>query len=105
MTIIQPNKNKNKINLAISLLLLAIIVLIGQGIYTYSQSVTFRYDINSLEKNLREVEAQNAEIKNKIFTFFEPENIKRIVEEKGLIEEENPKYIKNSNLDNLLVAR
>jgi len=70
MTIIQPNKNKNKINLAISLLLLAIIVLIGQGIYTYSQSVTFRYDINSLEKNLREVEAQNAEIKNKIFTFL-----------------------------------
>jgi len=30
---------------------------------------------------------------------------KTIVEEKGLIEEENPKYIKNSNLDNLLVAR
>jgi len=105
MTIIQPNKNKNQINLVISLLLLAIVVLISQGIYIYSQSVTLRYDTDKLEKNLRELEAQNAEIKNKIFTFFDPENIKRIAEEKGLIEEKNPQYIKISNSNNVLAGR
>ncbi len=104
MTIIKPNKNKNKTFLVISLLFLAIIGLVSQEVYNYSQSVTLRHDMDNLKKNLRETEVTNAEIKNKIFTFFEPENIKKIVEERGLVEENNPKYIKISD-NNILAAR
>jgi cell division protein FtsL len=104
MTIIQPNQNKRKNNFVIYLLLVIIAVLIMQGIYLYSQSVTFRHDIANLEKSLREAEASNAEMKNKIFTFFESENIKRAVEERQLIEEKYPQYIK-ADFNNSLAER
>ena len=103
MTIIKLNKNKNKLNLIISLLFFAIVGLIGQGIYSYSQSVNFRHDITSLEKNIRAIETSNADMKNKLFALFDPNNTKAIIESGGLIEEKNPQYIKNS--DNSLAKR
>jgi len=103
MTIIQPNKNKNKLNLIVSLLLFAIVALISQGIYFYSQSVNFRHDITRLEKDIRDIEVSNADMKNKLFALFDPNNTKIIIESGGLIEEKNPQYIKNS--DNPLAKR
>lgn len=103
MTIIQPNKHKNKLNLIISLLLFTIVVLVGEGISLYSQSVNFRHDITKIEKDVRNIEVANAEMKNKLFALFEPDNIKTITENSGLIEDKNPQYIKES--DNPLAKR
>ena len=103
MTIIQPNKHKNKLNLIIALLLLAIVALVSQGIYLYSQSVNFRHDITKMEKDVRNIEVANAEMKNKLFALFEPSNIKTVTGNSGLIEDKNPQYMKE--LDNPLAKR
>lgn len=97
MTIIKLNKNRNKLNLIISSLLFAIVALIIQGIYLYSQSVNFRHDIASLEKNIRDIEVSNVDMKDKLFALFDSNNTKAIIENGGLIGEENPQYIKDSN--------
>lgn len=94
MTIIQPNKNKNKINFLISIMALGAVFSAVWGVFLYNQLVNFRHEAGNYEKTVRQAEAENAELKNKLHQLIETTNSESSLNGNSLIIEKNPIYVK-----------
>jgi cell division protein FtsL len=98
MTIIRPYQKFSLVDvlLFISLILLFFASLALVIIYNYV--VNFENSILEKQKEIKKVETQIAESKEDLFNLLSSENLKKIAEENGLIEEKNPEYVElNSN--------
>jgi cell division protein FtsL len=98
MTIIRPNQKFSLVDvlLFISLILLFFASLALVIIYNYV--VNFENSILEKQKEIKKTETQIAESKENLFNLLSSENLKKIAEENGLIEEKNPEYVElNSN--------
>jgi len=98
MTIIRPHQKFSLVDvlLFISLILLFFASLALVIIYNYV--VNFENSILEKQKEIKKIETQIAESKENLFNLLSSENLKKIAEENGLIEEKNPEYVElNSN--------
>jgi cell division protein FtsL len=98
MTIIRPHQKFSLVDvlLFISLILLFFASLALVIIYNYV--VNFENSILEKQKEIKKTETQIAESKENLFNLLSSENLKKLAEENGLIEEKNPEYVElNSN--------
>ncbi|MGC8775860.1 MAG: hypothetical protein ACP5QN_00905 [Minisyncoccia bacterium] len=92
MTIIQPYKKVSIINV---LILIFSILLVGSAlllVVLYNNVVNLEYKINSEKKEIKKIETEISEAKENLFNLLSAENLKKIANENGLIEEKNPEY-------------
>jgi len=98
MTIIQPNKNNYKSNFIISVLILVLISVALWGMFLYNQLVDLRHEIKKQKISLDEAEVTNAELKNKLYSIIDVENLKSSIDSQSLILDKNPEYVKKKLL-------
>lgn len=98
MTIIQPNKNDNKLNFLISFSISGLVVFAVWGIFLYNQMVNFRHEFSNLEKVVQQKEVENAELKNNLFQTTDTRNLETLVNQKSLILDKKPEYVKAQSL-------
>lgn len=94
MTIIKPSKLKLNIYALISIF--ALLLLVSFYIYEYNYSVILRRGIKILEKELVTIQNQDVDLKNRLYSLIDPKNLEKIAQEKGLITEKRPSYLKIS---------
>ncbi|HOF50413.1 MAG TPA: hypothetical protein PLH22_01905 [Candidatus Colwellbacteria bacterium] len=93
MTIIQPNQNKNPLRKLNVFLVVALFVCVGISIGLCSKAESFRYEAQKLEKEIDQAKLANAELKGKIMTAVDAENLDLMASEKGLVEDKNPQWV------------
>ena len=93
MTIIQPNKSSYKTNFLMILVIGFIILEAILGIFAYSKSVRLGYLINQEQKDIQQLEVENAEFKNHLYAVLDFQNVEKIAAELGLIKEKRPDYL------------
>lgn len=96
MTYIQPKKHHSLINLF--LVIVAVGVLGGAVglIIIYNQTVTLSHGTSEAKTALRAIETANAEVKERIFSLFDPAHVAAFAAERGLTVDKNPHYIEVS---------
>ena len=62
-------------------------------IFQYNALVDIRFEIDSLEGKIVELEAVNADLKNDLYRVTEPERLQTLAKENNLILEKNPKFL------------
>ena len=63
------------------------------GIFAYSKSVRLGYLINQEQKDIQQLEVENAEFKNHLYAVLDFQNVEKIAAELGLIKEKRPDYL------------
>lgn len=98
MTYIQPHQNNNKINFLISILMLSSVGIAVFGVFLYNQMIDLRYEVSAQEKNIKQSEVENAELKNNFYQAVNSKNLESLAGDRLLVLENKPKYVKlNSN--------
>ncbi|MDI6734153.1 MAG: FtsL-like putative cell division protein [Patescibacteria group bacterium] len=95
MTIIKPHKSKN----LKYLLAFLFVVFLAVGlvyIFSYNSFVNARYELKELKKQVVELQAINADLKNKFYDVVKSEKLQALALERGLILEKRPEYIKSN---------
>ncbi len=92
MSIIQPNRKQNIILLIVGLSVLFIMFTVG-NIMIYSKTVSLTHDLNSLKANLSNLQVNNAELKNALYTETDSNAMSKIIATRGLIEDKNPQWV------------
>lgn len=92
MTIIKPHMHSSlKLFLAV-----LFILLLGGGIwfvYEYNAVAAMRYEMKEIQKEIVGAEVINAELKNTLLTSLDPTKLEMLAQEKGLMLEQNPRYV------------
>lgn len=92
MTVIRPNKKNRTARLAIRLGLVSILFLI-LNISVYSGTVDVKHEISEISKNVEQMRANNADLKNEFYSLTGQENLDRLAAERGLVKDKNPKWV------------
>ncbi len=74
-------------------LIVALFVCVGVSVGLCSMAEGFRYEAKKLEKEIDGAQLVNAELKGKIMTAVDAENLDLMALEKGLIEDKNPQWV------------
>lgn len=93
MTIIEPNKNKFRFNIFIAFIGGLLILEAVLSVFAYSQSVRFAYLLDGQKKSVEALRVQNADLKNRLYTILDFQNVDQLVEQLGLIKEKKPDYL------------
>lgn len=93
MTILQPH-SYSKLNPVSIFLGLVLVSMAAFSIYFYNQNVNLRHAVSQASKELQIQRTSNADFKNRFYQIFNSKNVKALAEEKGLISEKNPAYLK-----------
>lgn len=93
MTIIEPNKNKFKLSILTSFIIGLIIFEAVLSIFAYNQNVRLTHALSLSQKSLGDFQAQNADLKNKLYTILDFKNADQLAEKLGLIKERKPEYL------------
>jgi hypothetical protein len=94
MTYIQPHQNNNKISFLISALTLASMGAAVWGVFLYNQLIDLRHEVSIQGKTIKQSEVENAELKNNFYQVFNAKNFESLAEEKSLVLEKKPEYVK-----------
>ncbi len=105
MTIIHSPKTNKKEKIIAGALAALSILIIFIGLALYNGIVNLRHDISREKISLREVEVKNAEFKDNFYSLANISKIKTIAEEKSLVLEKNPSYVKINNNYQLTSSR
>lgn len=92
MTVIRPNKKNKTLRLAIRLGLVSIMFLIF-NVYVYSGTVDIKHEISEVSKNIEQMRADNADLKNEFYSITDQENLDLLAKERGLIKDKSPKWV------------
>lgn len=94
MTIFTPHHNQT---IKHFLLILFALLLVGGVLYIfeYNSLVNARFALNNLKKDLVGLQAQNADLKNQLYTVIDPAKLAALAASKGLILEGKPQYVTN----------
>lgn len=92
MTIIQPQPKSilNKL-LLIMFLLVALFSVVLVILYNYF--IDLEQKIKVIKNEIKKMEAENVVMKESLFNVLSSENLKKIAEKNGLIEDKNPTYL------------
>ncbi|MEK7547119.1 MAG: hypothetical protein AAB536_03005 [Patescibacteria group bacterium] len=104
MTFFQPEQ-KSLINYVIGALvgvsLLASVLVIS----SYNRSVNLEHEILAAELDIRKLQTEKSQLQDKIFALLDEVNLQKFSNNRNLIEEKNPQYLKISGqLDGNLAA-
>ncbi|MBI3589265.1 MAG: hypothetical protein HY093_02530 [Candidatus Liptonbacteria bacterium] len=95
MTFIKPEK----LSFVIKLLISSIVPLVSGVFYLifmYNQVVNLDQDITKLKREIEVNQAATADLNQKVFAFFESENVDQIIATLGLVQEKNPDYFESA---------
>lgn len=72
-----------------------VLILIGGllYIYLYNDLADKRYQVEQLENRIEELEVQNVELKNDLYTVTSPTNLEQLAHKRGLVLEKAPEYL------------
>ena len=93
MTIIEPNKNKFRFNAFIVFIAGLLILEAILGVIAYSRSVHFTYLLEGQKKSIEDLRVQNADLKNRLYTILDFQNVDQLAEQFGLIKERKPDFL------------
>lgn len=95
MTIIEPNKNikKKRSNLFLAGSIAALFGVAIWSIVTYNETVNLNHSIKISEAKIRELSAQNAELKNSEFQTTDTKRLREVAALRGLVKIEHPRYL------------
>jgi cell division protein FtsL len=94
MTIVEPYKKISIINILIfvfSLLAVGVAILL---IVLYNTVINFEHKISAAKLEMKKIETETAELKENLFNLLGSDNLKKVAEENGLVEDKNPEYFK-----------
>ena len=91
MTYIQPAK-KSLMNMILMWLIAAIVLGSLFLVMIYNKIVNFEYGIAEVKAEIKEIQAENAELQEKIFTFFSADNFLEVIGD-NFIQDKNPEYL------------
>jgi cell division protein FtsL len=93
MTIIQPYKKLSLVNILLiifsGILVLSAITLV----IVYNYVVNFEHRVEIQRSEIKKVETDVSEIKENLFNLLSSENLKKLAEQNGLVEEKSPEYL------------
>ncbi|MDI6820648.1 MAG: hypothetical protein QMD65_00515 [Patescibacteria group bacterium] len=95
MTIIKPNKSKN-LKYFLALLFIVFLAVGLVYIFSYNSFVNARFQLKELKKQIVELQALNADLKDKFYQSIKPEGLQILALERGLVLERRPEYIKSN---------
>ena len=95
MTILQPNRAKTKLHLKLiaGVSFLVLVAVSTFGVFTYTQTVDLRHRISKLEGTFSELQAENADLKNYVYSLLSPEHLVEVGQGFGLRLEKRPNYL------------
>ncbi len=91
MTIIQPNKNQD-IRRLITFLSTGLIIVFLAGVLLYMQTVTLKHDLAKKQNTLENFKVENAELKNNFYGLVDVNNLEKLANELGLVQDKNPQW-------------
>lgn len=92
MTFIQPKKETNQFAKLNVFLIIPIFVGLVLLVILYNQIVSINHEISLSRKKLGNLEAQSAELKEKLFGFLSSNNMSELASSRNLVSEKNPEY-------------
>lgn len=92
MTFIQPNKEKNSFNKAAAILVVCLIFAVVWLVMIYNRFVNVSHGISQAKADFQTVQAENAELKDRIIKLTDSINSGNTVAKNNLIREKNPAY-------------
>ena len=93
MTILRPHK---KITLLTKLLIVLVIPFALEIVFLVklsNQTVNLRHEMSKINLEIQNAQNENVEIKDKIFTLFNNQNLADFSQTHGLVQDKNPEYL------------
>jgi len=97
MTIIEPNKAKASYNPSILMMSFLLAGLAVLNIYIYNQNVSLKQYISGSSKEIQELQAVNAEYKNKLYKMTDLSTLNELVKINNLVKDRKPEYFENKS--------
>lgn len=92
MTFIQPKKGSSVLNKILILLVAALVLGAFWMVILYNSFVNLNHGLSGLRLGFQQTQAQNAELKDKIFHLFDSANLGSFNNSR-LIQDKNPEYL------------
>lgn len=92
MTIIQPQP-KSIFNKLLLIMFLAVALASVVLIFLYNYAIDLDQKIKNIKYETKKIEDESVAIKDALFNALSSENLRKIAEENGLIEDKNPTYL------------
>ncbi|MDO8516220.1 MAG: hypothetical protein Q7S28_03155 [bacterium] len=96
MTFIKPNLYTDILTRVIVALVIPVIAGVVWVIIIYNQTVSLHRNVSRMETEMKSLEADNADLKDRIFTLFDTDHVRALAASRGLIQEKKPTYIESS---------
>lgn len=93
MTIIQPNRTTTLTTAALYVLVLSVALCAIVLVMLYNDMVNFKHGIVEVQKEVRAVQAESAELKETTFNLFNSQNLERVAAERQLVKDREPRYL------------
>lgn len=97
MTIIEPNKN-NLFQGAFSYFIGLLLFLAVLSIYFYNLNVSLKFSLNAQEKQIQQLEALNADMRNEMYRILDVRNLSALIQKQNLVQDKNPDYLEYAML-------
>jgi cell division protein FtsL len=94
MTIVQPYKKISILNILIFVFSLIAICFAILLIILYNNVINLEHKIGVTKLEIKKIETETAELKENLFNLLASDNLKKIAEENGLVQDKNPEYFK-----------
>lgn len=94
MTIVEPYKKISIINVLIFIFSLISVCVAILLIILYNNVINFENKISAAKLEIKKIETETAELKENLFNLLASDNLKKVAEENGLVEDKNPEYFK-----------
>lgn len=91
MTYIKPHQNKNS-NFKLFFFLIPILSAVFSLVVVYNMTVDTRHTLEKTRKSIQEIEASNANLRDRIFSMT-GNNLQQFAEERGFVQEQKPTYL------------
>ncbi|MEK7076921.1 MAG: hypothetical protein AAB967_01680 [Patescibacteria group bacterium] len=62
----------------------------------YNQNVNAAHAISGFKEEIQNSKTETAEVKERIFALFRTENLEQLAEERSLVKEKNPQYLRTA---------
>jgi cell division protein FtsL len=92
MTFIQHNRG----GLLVNWILGALVVLVAgfsiELVFLYNRTGNLQHQVSSVKDDILRIETANAEMKEEIFALFNPDAFQAFAQERGLVQDRDPRY-------------
>lgn len=93
MTITHPNNTRIILTRILVLLAFTLLVSAIWLVIAYNRLVNLKHGVSDLNTRLKQVQTENAGLKNSLFTLVSQDGLDKFVQSRNLILEKNPKYL------------